>query len=82
MLCQLTYLTEFGLSVISPIVLSVLVGVWLNRRFDIGEWIIVLLLGVGLISGGCSFYRFVRIFLNMEKKSPPRGGEGEWENED
>ena len=77
MLRQLTYLTQLGITVLAPIVLSVLVGVFLNRRFDVGEWVIVLLLGVGLVSGGCGFFRFVRAFINMEKRSPPRGGEGE-----
>ena len=77
MLRQLTYLTQLGITVLAPIVLSVLVGVFLNRRFDVGEWVIVLLLGVGLVSGGCGFFRFVRAFINMEKKRPPRGGEGE-----
>ena len=77
MLRQLTYLTQLGITVLAPIVLSVLVGVFLNRRFDVGEWVIVLLLGVGLVSGGCGFFRFVRTFINMEKRRPPRGGEGE-----
>ena len=77
MLRQLTYLTQLGITVLAPIVLSVLVGVFLNRRFDVGEWVIVLLLGVGLVSGGCGFFRFVRAFINMEKRRPPRGGEGE-----
>ena len=73
----LTYLTQFGMSVIAPIVLSVLVGVFVNQRFGVGEWLIVLLLVVGLISGACGFYRFVRLFISIEKKIPPRGGEGE-----
>ena len=78
----LTYVTQLGVSVISPIVLCVLVGVWLSGRFGIGPWLIVVLLFIGLVSGGCGFYRFVRMFTDMEKRIPPHDGEGEWENED
>lgn len=77
MLRLLTYVTQFGMAVVSPIVLSVLAGVWLAQRFGIGPWLIVVLLFVGLISGGCGFYRFVRIFMDIEKRIPPHGGEGE-----
>ncbi len=77
----LTYLTQLGLSVISPIVLCVFVGVWLNLRFGVGEWLVVLLLAVGLVSGGCGFYRFARTFIRLEKEGTPHDGEGELDNE-
>lgn len=81
MLRLLTYLTQLGLSVISPIVLSVLLGVWLNLRFGVGHWLTVVLLLVGLVSGGCAFYRFAKGIIKLEKENPPHDGEGEWYNE-
>ena len=82
MLRLLSYVTQFGMSVVSPIVLAVLFGVWLNLYRGVGVWVVVLLLGVGVISGGCGFYRFVRAFIEMQNKIPPHGGEGEGTNED
>lgn len=77
----LSYVTQFGFSVMMPIVLCVMLGVWLNLRFGIGEWLIVVLLVVGLISGGCGFYRFAKFFTNQSRRIPPHDGEGEWTNE-
>ena len=68
----LALVTEFGLSVVMPIVLTVLLGVWLCGRFSIGPWLIVLSRLVGLVSGGCGFYRFARIFIRMCEETPAR----------
>ena len=76
-----SYVSQFGLSVVMPIVLCVLLGVWLNMSYGVGEWLIVLLLVVGLISGGCGFFRFVRPFMSQDQAVSPNGGEGDAENE-
>lgn len=77
----LVCLGQLGLSVISPIVLSVLLGAWIDLRFGVGPWLTVVLLLVGLVSGGCAFYRFAKGFIKLEKEDPPHDGEGEWNNE-
>ncbi len=66
----LGYLTQFGLSVVTPILLSVLLAVYFCSRYGIGEWLIVLGLGVGLISAGCGFLRFARLFLAINADKP------------
>lgn len=66
----LGYLTQFGLSVVTPIVLSVLITVYFCSRYGIGEWLIALGLGVGLISGGCGFFRFARLFIAINADKP------------
>lgn len=66
----LSYLTQFGLSVIMPILLCVLFAVWLCGKYGIGEWLIVLALAVGLVSAGCGFYKFARTFLAMNADKP------------
>jgi hypothetical protein len=66
-------LTQFGLSVVMPILLCVLLGVWLCGRYGIGEWLIALLLAVGLISAGCGFYKFARAFMEMNADKPAAG---------
>lgn len=46
---NIVWITQLGLSVAAPVVLCVLGSVWLRNRFDLGAWVIVLgvLLGVG-----------------------------------
>ena len=87
----LGYLTQFGLSVIMPPLLLTLLGWWLTDRYGIGVWLIVLLLIAGLISSGCSIYRFFKVFIRETRdepyeKTPPEGepepnGKGDREDE-
>ena len=78
----LGYLTQFGLSVVTPILLCVLLAVYFCDRYGIGEWLIALGLGVGLISAGCGFFRFARLFLaiNADKPDASRRGDDTGEN--
>ena len=66
----LGYLTQFGLSVIMPPLLLTLLGWWLTDRYGIGVWLIVLLLIAGLISSGCSIYRFFKVFIRETRDEP------------
>ena len=66
----LGYLTQFGLSVILPPLILVFLGVWLCDRYGIGVWLIVVLLLLGLVSSGCSFYRFFKTFVRETRDEP------------
>ena len=66
----LGYLTQFGLSVIMPPLILVFLGVWLADRYSIGAWLIVVLLLLGLVSSGCSVYRFFKIFVRETRDEP------------
>ena len=66
----LGYLTQFGLSVIMPPLILVFLGVWLADRYSIGPWLIVVLLLLGLVSSGCSVYRFFKIFVRETRDEP------------
>ncbi len=58
----LSYLTQLGLSIALPPVLCIFAGLWLQEKTGVGEWIIVVMLIVGLISGVCSFISFYKRF--------------------
>ena len=66
----LGYLTQFGLSVILPPLLLTFLGWWLSDRYGIGVWLIVVLLCAGLVSSGCSFYRFFKTFIRETRDEP------------
>ncbi len=50
----LAWLTQFGLSVVMPLLLCVLGSLWLRSRFSLGSWIVVvgILLGIGGAASG------------------------------
>lgn len=51
---HLVWLTQFGLSIAVPLVVSILAAVWLQKTFSLGSWVIVVgvLVGVfGAVSG-------------------------------
>lgn len=68
---DLVFLTQLGFSLAAPPILCVAVCWWLQRRFDLGAWVMILgiLLGIG---GSCStalqFYRMMR--RRAEKDEP------------
>lgn len=73
---ELTWLTQLGFSIVSPLLLCVLGSAWLRERFSLGCWVVVLglLLGLsGALSAGLTFFRHTQ-HLDQEdtqKKGPP-----------
>lgn len=69
---ELTWLTQLGFSIVSPLALCVLGAVWLRDRFGLGTWVILLGLFLGLggaISAGISFARAAA--PRQKKDAPP-----------
>ena len=64
----LSMLTQLGLSIALPPVLCILAGLWVQKKFALGEWVIVVALVVGLVSGACSFASFIRTARYKTKK--------------
>lgn len=74
LLRNLAWLTQLGLSIIAPPVLCIGGCWWLQARFNLGVWIMVLgiVLGLGAsASGALQFYRMVRRQAEKGKKDPP-----------
>jgi len=68
---RLSHVTGFGISLITPIFLLVWGAMWLQERFGVGDWIMVVAIVSGLISAGFTFYHFV----SDEIKRAEREGE-------
>ena len=67
----LAWLTQFGLSVVAPLLLCVLGSVWLRNRFDVGGWIVVvgIFLGIGgAVSGLWSSLKQINREAKQEDK--------------
>lgn len=66
--------TQLGLSLVVPLLLCLWAAGWLQRRFHLGNWMLLVGLGLGLGTMGITFYRFICGILkdsnpNRNKKS-------------
>lgn len=71
---NLTWLTQLGFSLIAPPLLCVGGAWWLQRRFSLGGWILVLglVLGIGgMVSTAVGFFRHVRRQAERDEKKRP-----------
>lgn len=68
----LSFLTQLGLSIVTPIVLCIWGAVWLQNRFGLGGWVLIvgILLGVG--GGGSAFYQFYQFIQREEQREKER----------
>ena len=63
MICDaLIMVLQFGISMIVPILLCTLFGVWLGERTGI-SWLAIPLFFVGAIAGGQNVYRMAKKFM-------------------
>lgn len=69
---QISMLSQFGLSLIMPILICVLLCAWLCSRFDIGGWIFI----PGFILGlGASFTTGYKFYMSETRKSGKESSE-------
>ena len=59
--------TQLGLSLVVPLLLCLWAAGRLQRRFHLGNWILLVGLGLGLGAMGVTFVRFVRGILKDSK---------------
>lgn len=67
---ELVWITQLGMSIISPLLVFVLGAAWLKERFHLGVWIVLLgiVLGIaGAISAGLTFYRQTKALTKPAK---------------
>ena len=71
---MLVWLTQLGLSVAGPLAGFILLAVWLRERFDLGIWVLILGLVLG-ISGAIDGFRVS--MKAMDQMSKSKSGEAD-----
>lgn len=61
---------ELGLIMVSSILLSVVLGLWIDNRFGIAPWGLLIAMLVGVSSGSLAMYRLVARVLKDVGKGP------------
>lgn len=71
---MLVWLTQLGLSVAAPLAGFTLLAVWLRQRFDLGIWVVL----VGIVLGLASAVDGFRVSMKaMEQMSKDRHGKND-----
>ncbi len=78
---RITLLTQLGLSIVIPPILAVLLASWLQKRFGLGDWVILAAILLGVLSGISSVLSLVwresrREAARDEKDRAGNGKEG------
>ena len=70
----LVWLTQLGLSVAGPLAGFILLAVWLRQRFDLGVWVLILGIFLG-ISGAIDGFRVSMKAMESMSKSKTKGNQ-------
>ncbi len=74
---MLVWLTQLGLSVAAPLAGFVLLAVWLQRKFQLGTWVIIAGVVLGLVSAVSGLRTTLKAMNHMAKdKSEDRPSVG------
>lgn len=76
----LVWITQFGFSVIAPPVLCALLGDYLQKYYALGNWVLWVLIIVGILGGVEGMWQSLRSLRRIgaedDKKNPPKGYNG------
>ena len=61
--------TQLAISVMTPIILMTLLGMWLHNRFGWPSWVTVLLLFAGIIAGGREAYALAMGIVRADERA-------------
>ena len=77
LLSRISLLTQLGLSVVTPPILSVLLALWLQKRFGLGDWVLLCAILAGILAGVTSVFSFVRRECAREMKKREKENDGQ-----
>ena len=59
---------QLGFTIVTPPVVMALLGHWLQKRFSLGGWFMVVCILLGLTAAGSGVWRFYRRIIAAENK--------------
>ena len=71
---NLVLITQLGLNVVTPVLICVLLGSWIDKKTGLHTVLIFLILGV--LSGGLSAYKMAKHIVDREKEDEDRESSG------
>ncbi len=71
------HLTQFGLSMVSPIILCLIFALWLKNTFNIGSWVILVAILLGAAASCMTMFKFMN---TVKKEMEDRDNDEKREN--
>ncbi|MBQ8540271.1 MAG: AtpZ/AtpI family protein [Clostridia bacterium] len=56
----ISHLTQFGLDMVTPIVLCTVASVWAKNKFNIGNWIVIVAIILGVAASALNMMKFIK----------------------
>ncbi len=74
---SLTMILQFGINMVVPIAMMTALGIWLDRKFEMGYFTIILFV-IGAIAGGQNVYRMAKsIYSTPDRRKKEEKGKEE-----
>ena len=64
----ISYVGQFGFAIVCPPIVMAMVGLWLQKRFGLGSWIMLVFILAGLLAAGSSTWSFFKSMDRQEAK--------------
>ena len=61
---------QLGFTIVTPPVVLALLAHWMQQKFSLGSWVMVLAIVLGLIAAASGVYGYYRRVTAFEKKQP------------
>lgn len=55
------YITQFGLSMVSPIILCLIFALWLKNSFNVGNWVVLAAILLGTAASCVTMVNYIKI---------------------
>lgn len=66
---SLSQITQFGFSIVSPLLILIWIAIWLKSKFLLGDWVVFAAIILGLASSFTSAVSFFKCACRQAKKS-------------
>lgn len=63
------YISQLGISLILPVVLCVLLGTYIKNKFELGDWVMLVSILLGISVAARNFYVFMLFVTKKAKES-------------
>lgn len=66
---NIVYFTQLGLSIATPPVLCLMGAIWLQKRFTLGDWVLIAAIVLGFGAGVSNFIQFLKHMKKEQDKN-------------
>lgn len=54
------HITQFGLDMVTPVVLCTIIAVWLKNKLSLGSWVVIVAIIAGVAVSALNMFKFIK----------------------